>query len=65
MFDSSEVKPSRKDRAVFPVVCKWFESGTDQPVSPQASNEVGQRLQQFKISGKSPCDDCPLCQGHK
>jgi hypothetical protein len=60
----SKIKEGGKVRIAFPVVCKWFEGETGNLSLGQSQDEVSQRFERFKTSGTSPCDGCPLCQGH-
>jgi hypothetical protein len=62
--DNSYDSAGEKVRKAFPVVCKWFEAKADKPASEGATSEVKERFQRLQDSGISPCQDCPLCQGH-
>jgi hypothetical protein len=62
-------KPKNKSgsqvRTAFPAVCKWFEGETGKVNEAQSLDEISRRFHRFKASGTSPCDGCPLCQGHQ
>jgi hypothetical protein len=50
-------------RDAFPSTCKWFES-PQVSAGSNTSGEIEQRFKRFTQNGTSPCDGCPLCQGH-
>ena len=58
-------RPPEEVRKVFPDVCKWFQDNGNQPTSETAESQVDERFQRYQETKASPCDSCPLCQGHE